>query len=80
MKPRLVHNWPDVKNENDELSSRILTLADDYTKELKENKKHGHESEDKYNFRSMPTRSKDNETELKPVLTEEENFGKFNFS
>ncbi len=60
MKPRLVHNWPHVKEENDELSSKILDLANNYTAELKERKKHREE----------------NATELSPVLNEEENHGK----
>lgn len=39
MKPRLVHNWPHVKEENDELSDRILNLAQNYSEELQERKK-----------------------------------------
>lgn len=35
MKPRLVHNWPNVKEENDELSDRILETVDKYSKEIK---------------------------------------------
>lgn len=76
MKPRLVHNWPDVKEENDQLSSRILDLANDYSKELNERKKHKHDNDEKNNFeRPRHVHNREKVTELKPVMTEEENFG-----
>lgn len=78
MKPRLVHNWPDVKEENDELSSKILKLANDYSAELKERKKHTQHEDNRFNFvnRHIPASNRDvNATELRPVLSEEENLG-----
>lgn len=80
MKPRLVHNWPHVKEENDELSSRILNLANDYSHELEERKKQNNENTDTNNFsRFTPIDNKDNITELKPVMSEEENLCNLNF-
>ena len=79
MKPSLVHNWPHVKEENDELSSKILELANEYSNELKEKKKHRNEEEenDRNNFnRIRPGSTRDNLTELRPVITEEENLCK----
>ena len=35
MKKKLCHDWPNCKIENDELSSRITDLADDYNDEIK---------------------------------------------
>jgi hypothetical protein len=32
MKPRLVHNWPQVKDDNDLISQRIKEAIDTYTK------------------------------------------------
>lgn len=75
MKPRLVYNWPEVREENDELSSRILVLADDFSKELKERRKH-RTDDDIYNYNRLGQGiSRENLTELRPMLTEEENWG-----
>ena len=35
MKKRLVHDWPNCKTQNDELSERIIECADDYNEEFK---------------------------------------------
>ena len=42
MKKRLVHDWPNCKTQNDELSEKIIDLADNYQEEFK---KREHEKE-----------------------------------
>jgi len=42
MKKRLVHDWPNCKTQNDELSEKITDLAEDYNEEFK---KRDHEKE-----------------------------------
>jgi len=76
MKPRLVHNWPHVKEENDELSSRILDLAHDFSEELKEkNKNNVNNEEKKTHTKTISDNNLINVTELKPIISDEENLG-----
>jgi hypothetical protein len=35
MKKRLVHDWPNCKTQNDELSERIIECSDEYSEEFK---------------------------------------------
>ena len=48
MKKRLIHDWPNVLTQNDELSSKILDLANDYSEEIK-NKEHETPSSNNHN-------------------------------
>lgn len=38
LKKRLVHDWPNCRVQNEELSERITNLADDYGEEFKKRK------------------------------------------
>jgi hypothetical protein len=78
MKPRLVHNWPDVKDQNDELSTRILKLADQYKEELKQREKNKNEDkeDDINNFSRFAPLKNINSNEIKKnIVGEEENLG-----
>ncbi len=46
MKPKLVHNWPNVKDDNDIIAQRIKNAIDEYRRK-KEDEQHGthHEAE-----------------------------------
>ena len=77
LKPRLVHNWPYVKEENDELSDRILNLANVYSEEINEKKKQRIENENNP-YDESDLLSNKNQVELKHI-SEEENFGNLKF-
>jgi len=74
MKPKLVHNWPHVKEENDELSSKILNLTDEYTALLKERKRNREEISDKEKS-GLNINKEIGLRESIPMLSEEENYG-----
>lgn len=38
MKPRLVHNWPQVKDDNDNIANRIREAMQNYSEQQKEQK------------------------------------------
>ena len=51
LKKKLIHNWPHVKDQNDELSEKILELSNKYSEEIKK-KENERVSNNDFNFQN----------------------------
>lgn len=67
MKKRLVHDWPNCRIQNEELSERITDLADEYSEEFKKREQEPIQHQNQQNSNNINDINDINDFEMKNI-------------